>query len=51
MEATATVDGDDEVSEFEVDFLPAGTDVDVEIAFSARPEGSVEVRLGSYRVP
>ncbi len=51
LEATATVGDVDEVSELEINFLPAGTTVEVAFAFSGRPAGEVEVRLVGYRVP
>lgn len=51
IEATATVDGETETSEQEVNFLPAGTEVEVAFAFSAAPSGDVTVRLVGYRVP
>jgi uncharacterized protein (TIGR02588 family) len=51
LEATATVDGQEETSELEVNFLPAGTTVEVAFGFSARPSGEVVVRLVGFRVP
>lgn len=51
LEATATVAGEEESSELEVDFLPAGSSVDVAFAFSAAPDGEVTVRLVSFREP
>ena len=51
IEATATVAGEPQVSEVEIAFLPAGTEVDVAFAFSAQPEGELTTRLVSYRVP
>ena len=49
--ATARVGGQDEESEIEIDFLPEGTEVEVEIGFSARPEGEIELRLIGYQLP
>lgn len=51
LEATATVGGETETSEIDIDFLPAGTAVDVAFAFSDRPEGGVEVRVVGFRLP
>ena len=51
LEATATVGGIDESSEIEVNFLPAGTTVEVAFAFSGQPDGEVTVRLVGYRMP
>jgi uncharacterized protein (TIGR02588 family) len=51
IEATGTVAGKEEKTELDVDFLPAGTEVDVELAFSAKPEGPIEVRLVGFRSP
>ena len=51
IEATATVDGETETSEQEINFLPAGTEVELAFAFSAAPEGEVTFRLVGYRVP
>ena len=51
LEAGATVGSAAEASELEIDFLPAGTSVEVAFAFSAEPDGAVEVRLVGYRRP
>jgi uncharacterized protein (TIGR02588 family) len=51
VEATATISGEEEVSELEVAFLPAGTEVDIAFAFSAEPEGEITVRLVGFRRP
>jgi uncharacterized protein (TIGR02588 family) len=51
IEATATVDGEEESSEIEVAFLPAGSEDDVVFAFSAEPESDVTVRLVGYQFP
>lgn len=51
IEATATVDGEPETSEMEVNFLPPGTEVELAFAFSAAPSGELTVRLVGYRVP
>ena len=45
LEASAMVAGQEELSELEVDYLPPGTEVEIEFAFSARPDGEVEVRI------
>lgn len=51
IEATAEVDGETETSELEVNFLPAGTEVELAFAFSAAPATEVTFRLVGYRVP
>lgn len=51
IEATATIAGSEETSELEVDFLPAGSSVEVAFAFSAAPDGEIAVRLVSFREP
>ncbi|MBA2253614.1 MAG: hypothetical protein H0W07_00685 [Chloroflexi bacterium] len=51
LEAMATVDGQEEVSTVDVDFLAPGSEVEVEIGFSAEPEGEIEVRLLGYGLP
>lgn len=51
IEATATVDGETETSEQEINFLPPGTEVELAFAFSAAPEGDVTFRLVGYRLP
>jgi len=51
VEVTAMVDGEEETSEIEVPFLPGGSSVDVELGFSARPDGEIESRLVGYSVP
>ncbi|MGI8929129.1 MAG: hypothetical protein ACR2H0_06670 [Candidatus Limnocylindrales bacterium] len=51
IEASATIDGETESSEQEINFLPAGSEVELAFAFSAVPEGDVTFRLVGYRVP
>ena len=51
VEATATVNGEEEVSELDVAFLPAGTEVELAFGFSAQPEGEVTVRLVGHLTP
>lgn len=51
LEASATVAGAQETSELQVDFLPAGTEVEIAFAFSGQPTDEVSVRLVGYRVP
>lgn len=51
LEATAMVDGEEETSEVSIDFLPADSEVDVEIGFSGPPESEVQVRLVGQRLP
>ncbi|MBA2570427.1 MAG: hypothetical protein H0V04_04515 [Chloroflexi bacterium] len=51
IEGTATVDGEEETSEIDVDFLPAGTSVEGEFSFSAEPESVIGVRFLGQRLP
>ena len=51
LEATATVDGQEETSEIELPFLPARTELQAEVAFSARPDEPITVRLVGFRLP
>ena len=49
VEASAMVAGEEEVSELEVDYLPPGTEVDIEFAFSGRPDTDISVRVVGMR--
>jgi uncharacterized protein (TIGR02588 family) len=49
LEATASVSGAEETSELEIDYLPPGTEVEIEFAFSDQPEGDVAVRVVAMR--
>jgi len=51
LRATATVGGGEEESEVTVDYLPAGTSVEVSIGFSAEPESEVTVQVVGFRLP
>lgn len=51
LEAEATVNGEPEVSELEVPFLPAGSSVELAFSFSAQPSSEVTVRLVGFRLP
>ena len=51
LRATATVGGEEEESELTVDYLPAGTSVEVSIGFSAEPEGEVSLQVVAFRLP
>ena len=51
LRATATVAGGEEESELTVDYLPAGTSVEVSIGLSAEPEGEVTVQVVGFRLP
>jgi uncharacterized protein (TIGR02588 family) len=51
LEASARVDGEQQTSTFEVDFLPAASEVEVFFGFDAEPEGAVEVRVVAFGVP
>lgn len=51
LRATATVDGIEEESEITIDFLPAGTDVEISFGLSAEPDGEVTVQTVGFRLP
>ena len=51
LRATATVDGAEEENEISIDYLPAGTAVDISFGFSAEPEGEVTVQVVGFRLP
>ena len=51
LRATATVDGVEEESEFTIDYLPAGTDVEFSFGFSGQPDGDVTVSIVGFRLP
>ena len=51
LEASARIDGERQTSIVEVDFLPAGTDVDVFFGFSAEAQGEVTVRVVGFLAP
>lgn len=51
IEASATVGGNQETSQVEVPYLPAGTTTGLAFAFSTQPDGEITVRLVSFRVP
>jgi uncharacterized protein (TIGR02588 family) len=51
LRATAEIGGEVEESELTVDFLPAGTEVDVTFGFSAEPDGEVSVQVIGFRLP
>lgn len=51
LRATAMVGGEEEESELTVDYLPAGTSVEVSIGFSAEPDGEVTVQVVGFRLP
>lgn len=51
IEATALIGGREESSELTVDFVPGRSTVEVEFAFSAVPDGEIEVRLIGFRRP
>jgi uncharacterized protein (TIGR02588 family) len=46
--ATATVGGLEEEAEITIDYLPAGTAVELAFGFSAEPEGQVTVRVTGF---
>ena len=51
LRASADVAGEPEESEITVDYLPAGTRVDVTFGFSAEPDGEVSVQVVAFRLP
>jgi uncharacterized protein (TIGR02588 family) len=51
LRASATVGGTDEESELSIDYLPAGTEVDVSFGFSSEPDGEVSVQVIGFRLP
>ena len=51
LEAEAMVDGESEVRELEVPFLPAASSVEVAFSFSALPSSEIVVRLVGFRLP
>ena len=51
LRATAEVGGEAEESELTVDYLPAGTEVEVTFGFSTEPDGGVEVQVIGFRLP
>jgi uncharacterized protein (TIGR02588 family) len=51
LRGTAEIGGEAEESELTVDFLPAGTEVDVTFGFSAEPDGEVSVQVIGFRLP
>jgi uncharacterized protein (TIGR02588 family) len=51
LEASARVDGEQQTSTFEIDFLPAASEVEVYFGFDAEPEGEVKVRVVAFGVP
>ena len=51
LRATATVGGEIEESDLTLDYLPAGTQVEISFGFSAEPDGEVTVRTIGFRLP
>jgi uncharacterized protein (TIGR02588 family) len=51
LRAAATVGGGEEESELALDYLPAGTEVEISFGFSAEPEGEVSVQVVGFRLP
>lgn len=51
IRATATVAGREEESEVTVDYLPAGTDVEITLGFPDEPDGDVTVLPTGFRLP
>jgi len=51
LRASATIAGAEEESELTVDYLPAGTAVEISFGFSAEPEGTPQVQVIGFRLP
>ncbi len=51
LRATATIAGAEEESELTVDYLPAGTAVEISFGFSAEPDGTPAVQVIGFRLP
>ena len=51
LEAEATVAGEPEKSEVTIDYLPAGSQIEIAFGFRGQPEGEVSIRLVSFQVP
>jgi len=51
LSASARVDGEQQVSSFEIDFLPSRGEVEVYFGFAAEPEGEVAVRVVAFGIP
>jgi uncharacterized protein (TIGR02588 family) len=51
LSASARVDGEQQVSSFEIDFLPSRSEVEVYFGFAAEPEGEIAVRVVAFGVP
>ena len=51
IEGAATVAGEVETSELEIDLLGPGTQAELVLVFSAAPDGDVHLRLVGYRHP
>jgi uncharacterized protein (TIGR02588 family) len=51
LRASAEVEGEAEEAELTVDYLPAGTEVEVTFGFSAAPDGDVSVQVIGFRLP
>jgi uncharacterized protein (TIGR02588 family) len=51
LRATASVAGEEEESELTVDYLPAGTAVEISFGFTAEPEETPAVQVVGFRLP
>jgi uncharacterized protein (TIGR02588 family) len=51
LEARAQVNGEQQLSTFEIDFLPSESEVEVFFGFDAEPESEVAVRIVAFGVP
>lgn len=51
LRATASVAGAEEESELTVDYLPAGTAVEISFGFSTEPDGPPRVQVIGFRLP
>ena len=51
IQAETTVAGESETSEVTLDYLPAGSQIEIAFGFSAQPESEISTRLVSFQVP
>ena len=51
IEATATVEGESETAQLEVDLLGPGTEEELVLRFSGAPDGEVEIKVLGFHLP
>ena len=51
VEGTATVSGEEEVSELTIDVLAAESEVQVVLGFGGQPDGDISLRIVGYETP